>query len=110
MVLASVVTEEVGVEDSGAGARVLVVEDDASLGAGLVATLAGASYEVRWARDCAQARALLATAPADLVLLDFGLPDGDGLEVGRNLRALDDQSRRRRRPAGSLALRLRVTA
>jgi DNA-binding response OmpR family regulator len=79
------------VDDSGAGARVLVVEDDASLGGGLVTTLAGASYEVRWARDCAQARALLSTGPADLVLLDLGLPDGDGLEVCRDLRALDDR-------------------
>lgn len=78
-------------EANGTGARVLVVEDDPSLGGGLVATLAGAAYEVRWAQDCAQARTLLAAAPADLVLLDVGLPDGDGLDVCRDLRAEDDQ-------------------
>jgi DNA-binding response OmpR family regulator len=78
-------------DDNGSGARVLVVEDDESLGAGLVATLAGAAYEVRWARDSAQARAQLASGPADLVLLDLGLPDGDGLDVCRDLRATDEQ-------------------
>jgi DNA-binding response OmpR family regulator len=79
------------VDDNGSGARVLVVEDDQSLGAALVATLAEASYEVRWARDFAQARLQLAGGPSDLVLLDLGLPDGDGLEVCRDLRAVDDQ-------------------
>jgi DNA-binding response OmpR family regulator len=78
-------------DDTGIGARVLVIEDDAALGGGLVATLAASSYEVRWASDCAQARALLASGPADLVLLDLGLPDGDGLDVCREIRALDDQ-------------------
>jgi DNA-binding response OmpR family regulator len=78
-------------DDSGLGARVLVVEDDAALGGGLVATLASASYEVRWAHNCIQARALMASGPADLVLLDLGLPDGDGLEVCREIRGLDDQ-------------------
>ncbi|MCW2601095.1 MAG: DNA-binding response regulator [Frankiales bacterium] len=78
-------------DDGGMGARVLVVEDDPTLGGGLVATLAASSYEVRWARDCAQARALMTSGPADLVLLDLGLPDGDGVELCRQIRALDNQ-------------------
>ncbi len=78
-------------DDGGIGARVLVIEDDPALGGGLVATLAASSYEVRWARDCAQARSLLLGGPADLVLLDLGLPDGDGLEVCREIRAADEQ-------------------
>ena len=52
--------------------RVLVVEDDPTLGGGLVAGLAGAGHEVRWARDAAAATALLATSAWDLVLLDLG--------------------------------------
>lgn len=71
---------------TGAAARVLLVEDDGELGAALVAVLAGEGYELRWAQTAAAARALLAGG-ADLVLLDLGLPDGDGLELCREIRA-----------------------
>jgi DNA-binding response OmpR family regulator len=60
---------------------VLVVEDDESLGAGLVGVLASDGHEVRWARSAGDAGRLLADAPADLVLLDLGLPDRDGLDL-----------------------------
>lgn len=69
--------------------RVLVVEDDLGLGSGLVGVLAGDGYEVRWAQDAASAHDLLADQPADLVLLDLGLPDADGLAVCRQIRAHD---------------------
>jgi DNA-binding response OmpR family regulator len=59
--------------------RILLIEDDASLGAGLVGVLAGAGHEVRWAQTAARADELLASA-VDLVLLDLGLPDADGFE------------------------------
>jgi DNA-binding response OmpR family regulator len=74
------------VDEAGAGSRILVVEDDEALGAGLVATLAAASYEVRWARSGERAELLLQQAPADLILLDLGLPDRDGLDLCRSLR------------------------
>jgi DNA-binding response OmpR family regulator len=77
-------------DDPGAGARVLVVEDDETLGSGLVSTLAAEMYEVRWARSGAQARSLLAGAPADLILLDLGLPDTDGIDLCRALREDDE--------------------
>ena len=67
--------------------RVLVVEDDASLGAALVGVLAGDGHEVRWAQTATDARRLLADAPPDLVLLDLGLPDAEGLEVCVEIRA-----------------------
>lgn len=76
---------QVGSDDTLAGSRVLVVEDDASLGAGLVAVLAGAGHEVRWARTAADARRLITDACPELVLLDLGLPDADGLEVCREI-------------------------
>ena len=66
-----------------ASSRVLVVEDDDGLGAGLIGVLAGAGDEVRWAKTAADARRLLADAAPDLVLLDLGLPDIDGLVVCR---------------------------
>jgi DNA-binding response OmpR family regulator len=61
--------------------RVLVVEDDESLGAGLVGLLAADGHEVRWARCAEDAGRLLRDGGADLVLLDLGLPDRDGLEL-----------------------------
>lgn len=66
--------------------RVLVIEDDASLGAGLVGVLAGEGHEVRWAQNAAAAHRLLADATPDLVLLDLGLPDADGLDVCLDIR------------------------
>lgn len=66
--------------------RVLVIEDDASLGAGLVGVLAAEGHEVRWAQNAAAAHRLLADATPDLVLLDLGLPDADGLDVCLDIR------------------------
>ncbi|MFG2041684.1 response regulator transcription factor [Dactylosporangium sp. NPDC048998] len=59
----------------------LVVEDDESLGAGLVGLLAADGHEVRWARRAEEAGRLLNDGVADLVLLDLGLPDRDGLDL-----------------------------
>ncbi len=61
--------------------RLLVVEDDRSLGAALVGVLAADGHEVGWAQTGADARRLLADGPRDLVLLDLGLPDVDGLDL-----------------------------
>lgn len=65
----------------GSGSRVLVVEDDLVLGAGLIGLLAGDGHEVRWAQSADEAYRLLAESVPDLVLLDLGLPDEDGLVV-----------------------------
>lgn len=68
--------------------RVLIVEDDPSVGASLVDGLALNGFEPSWVTTGAEA---LASAPdADVVLLDLGLPDLDGLEVCRRLRAVSD--------------------
>ncbi len=66
--------------------RVLVIEDDPSLGAGLVGIVAGEGHEVRWAKTATEARRLLAEARPDLVLLDLGLPDTDGLVLCSEMR------------------------
>jgi DNA-binding response OmpR family regulator len=66
----------------------VVVEDDESVGAGLVGVLAADGYEVRWARTAADTRRLLAEAVPDLVLLDLGLPDGDGLALCGEIREI----------------------
>ena len=70
-----------------AGIRILVVEDDAGIAQSLVRGLARAGYTVDTAATGADA---LAAPPADVVLLDLGLPDTDGVEVCRTLRRRGD--------------------
>lgn len=67
--------------------RVLVVEDDAAVADGIVDGLASAAIEshlVNTGKGCLSA---LATYLPDIVLLDLGLPDMDGTEVCRAIRA-----------------------
>jgi len=66
--------------------RVLVVEDDAGIAASLVRGLGKAGYDVAHVDSGAEALALGAK-DCDLVLLDLGLPDVDGTDVCRELRA-----------------------
>ncbi len=62
---------------------VLVVEDDPAIGTNLERALSAAGYQPVLAMTAATARSV-ATEPA-LVLLDLGLPDGDGLDVAKGL-------------------------
>lgn len=68
--------------------RVLVVEDDPAIRALLQSTLAVEGFEVRTAVSLSEARALLRHAPPDVVLLDLGLPDGDGSGLVRDAHQL----------------------
>src|SRR5438477_12352432 len=63
--------------------RVLVVEDSPRVAQGLRTALRLRGYDVVCASTAAEA---LSAPPVDLVLLDLGLPDRDGLEVCRELR------------------------
>lgn len=65
---------------------VCVVEDDPAIRRGLVDTLRFAGYEPIECADGPSARATLARAEVDLVLLDVVLPGLDGLEYVRELR------------------------
>ncbi len=58
--------------------RVLLVEDDAELRRTLRDALALEGYEMLTAASLSEGLALAANAPLDLVVLDLGLPDGDG--------------------------------
>jgi DNA-binding response OmpR family regulator len=65
--------------------RLLLVEDDPSIAEPLVAALQREGHEVAWSSTGADG--LAAAGPGvDLVLLDLGLPDIDGLEVCRQIR------------------------
>ena len=58
--------------------HILVVEDDQAIRSLLLSSLAVEGFEVRTAVSLSEARALLKHSPPDVVLLDLGLPDGDG--------------------------------
>ncbi|QPF73509.1 response regulator [Roseateles sp. DAIF2] len=59
--------------------RLLVVEDDAQLGEALMLGLRQLGHAVDWFRDGTRADAALGGAPYDAVVLDLGLPGGDGI-------------------------------
>ncbi|MER6141577.1 response regulator [Streptomyces sparsogenes] len=66
--------------------RVLVVDDEPQIVRALVINLKARKYEVDSASDGATALRLAATRHPDVVVLDLGLPDMDGVEVIKGLR------------------------
>jgi DNA-binding response OmpR family regulator len=70
--------------------RVLLIEDDTRL-AGMVAEYLGkAGFHIIHAESGARALTLHAREPVDAVILDLMLPDADGLEICRSIRARSD--------------------
>jgi DNA-binding response OmpR family regulator len=67
--------------------RILIVEDDDAIGEPLAKGLAREGFTVD---RVATGAAALQAAPVDIVLLDLGLPDLDGYEVCRRIRAVSD--------------------
>lgn len=70
---------------------IIVIDDDRTIQATLSAVLRRHSYEVELGPNAAQARKKLAEVKADLVLLDLELPDADGLDLLRELKAAHPQ-------------------
>lgn len=67
--------------------RVLLVEDDEMIGEVVSDALKEAAHAVDWLRTGAIVANLIATQSYDLILLDLGLPERDGLDVLRAIRA-----------------------
>lgn len=67
--------------------RILLIEDDAVLGAAVRDQIAGDGHSVDWVQRLDAADRALAGVSYDLVLLDLMLPDGRGLPFLRRLRA-----------------------
>jgi two-component system KDP operon response regulator KdpE len=67
--------------------KVLVVEDDREIRSLLMSVLAVEGFEVRTAVSLSEAQALLQHDSPDLVILDLGLPDGDGADLLRRVRS-----------------------
>ena len=66
---------------------VLVVDDEPQLVRALQVNLEAEGYSVITASDGAEALRAAASQPPDVIVLDLGLPDMDGIEVIRRLRA-----------------------
>ncbi|CAM5458641.1 Transcriptional regulatory protein QseB OS=Afipia felis OX=1035 GN=qseB_3 PE=4 SV=1 [Afipia felis] len=72
--------------------RILVLEDDPILADGLCVGLRLAGWTVDAVVHCADARAALATARFDAIVLDLMLPDGSGLDVLAEMRGAGDST------------------
>jgi two-component system, OmpR family, KDP operon response regulator KdpE len=70
--------------------RVLVVDDEPAILRFLRPALVASNYEVEAASTAAEATKRIATDVPDIVVLDLGLPDGDGRDVIRHVRAWSD--------------------
>ena len=67
--------------------RILIVEDDMALGQGLCLALKGPEAELVLCHNLSGARSALAGGDFDLLLLDVNLPDGNGMDFLREVRA-----------------------
>src|SRR5258708_23061596 len=70
--------------------RLLVIEDNAQLSQLLGKGLRSAGYDADLLATAAEARAALMTTSYAALILDLGLPDGDGLSILRELRHRKD--------------------
>jgi len=69
-----------------AGMKILLIEDDMDLGNGIRIALTDKGMDVTWVRQLADAQSQLEQRGFDLLLLDLGLPDGDGIGLLAGLR------------------------
>jgi DNA-binding NtrC family response regulator len=80
-----------GAERTAPRGRVLVVEDEAYVRDSLVAVLRAKGFDAEPAASAAEAVALVAKVPVDLVLSDLRMPGTDGLELLRRLQAVSPE-------------------
>ena len=71
------------------GGSILIIDDESGIRESLQVLLELESYQVETAATAGEGMLRLATRPFDLVLLDFALPDRNGLEVLRDIRERD---------------------
>jgi two-component system, OmpR family, response regulator MprA len=72
--------------------KILVIDDDPAVNSSIERALRLEGYEVETAATGGRGLEALALAPPDAVVLDLGLPDIDGLEVCKRMRAAKDDT------------------
>jgi DNA-binding response OmpR family regulator len=70
--------------------KILVVEDDADVQRGLAVWLRGNGFKTACARDAVEAISVAKREQPDLIVLDIGLPAGDGFVVMARLKSIAD--------------------
>lgn len=73
-----------------ANTRVLIVDDEAAILKFLRPALEANGYDIEVATTVADAKRQIASKAPDIVVLDLGLPDGDGKDVIKNVREWSD--------------------
>lgn len=68
--------------------NILIVEDEPNLGSSLQEFLETQGYQSIWAKSCEEATNNFVKHSPSVVLMDIGLPDGDGLNLARKFRSL----------------------
>ena len=66
---------------------ILLIEDDENLSRGIAFTFEKAGYRPVSARSITEGKRLLEQQGADLIILDLGLPDGNGMDLCKEIRA-----------------------
>jgi DNA-binding response OmpR family regulator len=73
--------------------RLLVVEDDTTIREGLCAAFTSEGYDVAATANATDALVEAESHPPNVVLLDIGLPDGDGIALCRKIRGISPEAR-----------------
>jgi DNA-binding NtrC family response regulator len=78
-------------DEAASPGSVLIIDDEAAIRESLQTLLEIEGYEVETASDGAEGLARLADRPFDLVLLDFALPERNGIEILQDIRERDSE-------------------
>jgi two-component system, chemotaxis family, chemotaxis protein CheY len=74
-------------------AKILIIDDDASIRALLVAMLEGENHSIREADDGRKGLKMFQEEPADLVITDVLMPEKDGVELIMELKEIDPDAK-----------------
>lgn len=72
--------------------EIILLEDDPILGRALTLTLEGAGYKCAWYKSATSFEQRDFALPCDLLILDIGLPDGNGIALLKELRSNGDKT------------------